>query len=118
MRHDELYLRDIIEAADAVAGFLVNVREDQFSSNDLLRSATLQKLIMIGEAAARLSQQFKSRHAEVEWADIVAFRNIVVHAYFSVHWPIVWATATTDVPALREQILSILEAEYPGESPK
>ncbi len=44
----------------------------------------LQKLIVIGEAAARLSDEFKTRYSKVEWRDIVAFRNILVHAYFSV----------------------------------
>jgi len=116
LRRDELYLRDIVEAADAIADFLVNIQEDHFVGNDLLRSAVLQKLIMIGEAAARLAQDFKARYPEVEWADIVAFRNIAVHVYFSVQWPIVWVTATQDVPALRQQIQSILAAEWPGES--
>lgn len=118
MRRDELYLRDIVEAADAIAGFLANVREDHFVDNDLLRSAVLQKLIMIGEAAARLSEELKDSHPEIEWADIVAFRNIAIHAYFSVQWPIVWITATQDVPALRQQVLHILAAEWPGETPQ
>ena len=52
-------------------------------------------------------------HPEVEWADIVAFRNIAVHAYFGVQWPIVWVAATEDAPALREQVSRILATEYP-----
>jgi uncharacterized protein with HEPN domain len=47
----------------------------------------------------------------VEWRDIVAFRNIAVHAYFSVQWDIVWATAHDDVPVLRSQDLQILQNE-------
>ena len=66
---------------------------------------------MIGEAAARLSQIFREAHPQVEWRDIIAFRNIAVHAYFAVQWDIVWATAADDVPVLRRQILEILQAE-------
>jgi uncharacterized protein with HEPN domain len=44
----------------------------------------------------------------VPWQDIVAFRNIAVHAYFSVDWTIVWNAATVDVPALKKQIEAIL----------
>jgi uncharacterized protein with HEPN domain len=68
----------------------------------------LQKLIVIGEAAARLSDEFQQKSPEIPWADIVGFRNIAVHEYFAVNWQIVWATATRDVPMLREQISKLL----------
>jgi len=77
------------------------------------RSATLHKLTIIGEASARLSDDLKARYSDVEWRDIVAFRNIAVHSYFSVDWAIVWVAATTEAPALRTQVLQILSAEYP-----
>ena len=117
MRGDALYLADIVEAADAIAGFVAEVQEEAFTGNDLVRSAVLQKLAMIGEAAARLSANFKDRHSQIEWADIVAFRNIAVHAYFSVNWSIVWVAATEDAPALRKQVAQILASEYPDTRP-
>jgi uncharacterized protein with HEPN domain len=109
-------LGDIVEAADAIAAFIAGAIREGFVGNDLLRSAVLQKLTVIGEAASRLSEDFKGRHAGVEWADIVAFRNIAVHAYFSVDWPIVWTAATEDAPALRKQVAAILASE-PHEQP-
>ena len=117
MRPEALYLTDIVEAADAVAEFLQGVERDSFLGNELLRSAVLQKLSVIGEAAARLSGEFTACHPEVEWADIIAFRNIVVHAYFNVDWSIVWVAATEDAPLLQERIVRILQAEYPDEPP-
>ena len=110
MRHDELYLNDIIEAADAIDRFLLNVSEDSFLEDELRQSAVLQKLMIIGESAARLSPEFKARHPEIEWRDIIAFRNIAVHAYFTVNWRIVWYTAIHDAPLLRKQIAEILES--------
>jgi uncharacterized protein with HEPN domain len=71
----------------------------------------------IGEAAARLSLDFKNRHPETDWADIVAFRNIAVHAYFSVDWGTVWVAATEDAPSLRRQVTAILQAEFPDVPP-
>jgi uncharacterized protein with HEPN domain len=78
-------------------------------ANELLQSAVLQKLTVIGEAASKLSQEFRDLHPEVEWNDIVSLRNIAVHAYFAVDWPIVWVTASQEVPVLRSQIAQILE---------
>lgn len=108
MRRELLYLRDIVEAAETIHRFLDGVARNDFLRNDLLGSAVLQKLIVIGEAAARLPRDFRDQHSEIEWLDIIAFRNIAVHAYFSIDWEIVWITATLDVPALKLDVLNIL----------
>lgn len=73
----------------------------------------LQKLIVIGEAAARLPRAFTEQHPEIPWPDIVAFRNIAVHEYFAVDWHIVWVTAAQEVPLLRQQIVALLEKSGP-----
>lgn len=53
--------------------------DSDFFNDELRQSAILQKLIVIGEAASRLSPELCAAHPEVEWADIVGFRNIAVH---------------------------------------
>lgn len=115
MRLEKLYLLDIIEAADAIQRFCEPVDESEFLSDELRQSAVLQKLIVIGEAAAHLSGEFRQKYHAIEWEDIVGFRNIVVHQYFAVLWQIVWNTALHDVPDLRLKITQILEEEYQGE---
>ena len=111
MRRERLYLQDILEACDTIQAFLQGIDPSAFLASELHEAATLQKLTVIGEAAARLSQTFREAHPQVEWRDIVALRNISVHAYFAVQWDIVWATATDDVPVLRRQVLEILQTE-------
>ncbi len=108
MRPEQLYLTDIVDAADAIARFLEDVERETFLNDELRQSAVLQKLIVIGEAASRLSDEFRSHHPIVEWRDVVGFRNIAIHEYFSVNWEIVWFTATQDVPFLREKVAAIL----------
>ena len=44
MRHEKLYLTDIVEAADDIAQFLVGVEALSFRESDLLRSAVVQTL--------------------------------------------------------------------------
>jgi uncharacterized protein with HEPN domain len=113
MRREDLYLCDILEAAGAIAKFISGSSEEHFCENDLLRSAVLQKLSIIGESAARLSDDFKSRRPQLPWREIVGFRNIAIHAYFAVDWQIVWGAATINAPQLRNQISQILSNEYP-----
>jgi len=115
MRPEKLYLLDIIEATDAIARFCEPVSEDAFLQDELRQSAVLQKLIVIGEAAAHLPGDFRERYRDIEWEDIVGFRNIAVHEYFAILWQIVWNTAIQDVPELRRKILNILANEYQGD---
>jgi len=115
MRPEVLYLQDIVEAAEAIGRFVACVRRRDFMKDELRQAGVLQKLIVIGEAAAHLSREFRDRHPEVEWADIVGFRNIAVHEYFGVSWRIVWVTATDDVPDLHARVSRILSDEYAGD---
>jgi len=115
MRPERLYLNDIVEAVDSIRDFLDGIQESTFLNDDLIRSAVLQKLTVIGEAAARLPAEFCERHVQIPWRDIVAFRNIAVHAYFAVEWPIVWVAATEEAPLLRDQVAEILAQEFAGE---
>ncbi len=111
MRREKLYLTDMVQAASAIARFLRGVEREAFVQDELRQSAVLQKLIVIGEAAARLPRQFCAQHSEIPWADVVGFRNIAVHQYFAVNWDIVWTTATLELPDLREQVARILAEE-------
>lgn len=111
MRREYLYLRDILDACDMVQTFLEGMDAATFLTSELHKAAILQKLTVIGEAAAHLSESFRDTHPQIEWRDIVAFRNIAIHAYFAVQWDIVWATASDDVPVLRRQVLEIVQAE-------
>jgi uncharacterized protein with HEPN domain len=115
MRDEGLCLADIVDAADAIDRFLSGMTEDDWIEDELRQSAVMHRLIIIGEAAARLSKEFRERHAEIDWADIVGFRNYAIHEYFAVSWSIVWITATEDVPRLRIEIARILAEEYGGD---
>jgi uncharacterized protein with HEPN domain len=111
MRRDELYLDDIIEAADHLASFLAGLDFEAFLKSELIRSAVVQKLAIIGEAAAPMSDKLRSRHPQVPWPQIIAFRNILIHAYFGTDWNEVWKASRVDCPVLRRQGVDILAAE-------
>jgi uncharacterized protein with HEPN domain len=114
-RHDLLYLSDMVEAADAVATFVAGVSREAFVANDLLRTAVLKKLEIMGEASRAISDEFKATHPAVPWTLIKGLRNVAVHAYFRIDWGQVWVTATRHAPETRDQIAAILASEFPEE---
>lgn len=87
---------------------------DEWLGNDLVRYAVLQRLTVIGEAARRLSPETQRLAANVPWRLMGDFRNLAVHNYFSVEWPLVWSMAHGDVPRLLEQVRAMLAQHYPA----
>jgi uncharacterized protein with HEPN domain len=65
MRRDDLYLSDSIEAADHIATFLGHLDLEGFRQSELVRSAVVQKLAIIGEAAARISDKLTGRYPQI-----------------------------------------------------
>ena len=112
-RPDDLYLADIVEAAEAIRLFLDRLERpgrEGFVGDDLVRSAVLQKLSIIGEAAARVAEDTRIAYPDIPWKQARDMRNLLVHAYFAVDWDVVWTTATDSVPRLARQISRILES--------
>jgi uncharacterized protein with HEPN domain len=103
----------MLEALDSVAKMTGGRTEAEFLGDETLRYAVAHRLTVVGEAAAKLSPELRERHPSVPWADIVGLRNILVHEYFGIHWPLVWQTATDHAPLLRAQIAEVLRAEFP-----
>ena len=90
---------------------VAGVTEEEFLYNEMLRYAVAQRLTIVGEASSRVTAEQKLRTPHIPWADIVAFRNIIVHEYFGIYWPLVWQTAVDHAPALRAQVAALLALE-------
>jgi len=64
---------------------------------------------LIGEAASRLPENWRTSHAEIPWRQIIAMRNVMIHGYDLVVSDVLWDVATNDVPKLRGEIELLLE---------
>jgi uncharacterized protein with HEPN domain len=101
-----------VEAARAIERFVMGQDFNEFEQNEMMNSAVLQKLTVIGEAASRLPKEFTSLFPDIPWVDLIGFRNIAIHEYFAIHWDIAWVAATEEVPILKEQVEKILREEF------
>jgi uncharacterized protein with HEPN domain len=106
---DELRVRHVLDAIAEIDTYLENVSLQQFLSNSEKRFATIKQLEIIGEACARISPTTKEKYPEVEWNNIIGFRNISIHEYFGVNFQIVWQIVQNDLPLLKTQFSQMLD---------
>ncbi len=107
-------LIDIIEAADAIAKFLEGPKTfENFVNDEILHSAVLYKLVIIGEASAHLSEELIGKYNKEDWVRIKDFRNYIVHEYWGTSLPRVWDSAMVETPTLRRYCIDMFRAEFP-----
>jgi uncharacterized protein with HEPN domain len=91
------------EAASAIATYAARGRA-AFENDSTVRDAILYQIVVIGEAAKAVVAADDSIALEiprVEWSLWAKMRDRITHQYWATDNEIVWATASTDVPALR-----------------
>lgn len=65
----------------------------------------VKEVEIIGEAAYKLTKEFRESHPEIEWDDIIAMRHVLVHGYYQVSPDKLWDTVIKDLEPLRPIIL-------------
>jgi len=58
-------------------------------------------LIVIGEEANKLSEEFKDANDDIDWFRLRGLRNRIVHDYRGTNYNIVWEIVKTDIPVLK-----------------
>ncbi len=84
----------------------------EFERNKLIRFAVERQILVIGEAAKHLSEEFIGNNTQVPWRKIIALRNIIAHEYGEILVERIWLTATIHIPELLRNINLIFEV-YP-----
>ncbi|MBI4289551.1 MAG: DUF86 domain-containing protein [Chloroflexi bacterium] len=116
MKSDNAYLRDILDALDAIQAFVRDRSKEDFLSSDLLQSAVIRKLEIIGEATKKLSKEFRGKYKHVAWKSAAGMRDLLIHHYLGVDAGRVWDTVKESLPSFRQQIHDILGEIEKGQS--
>jgi uncharacterized protein with HEPN domain len=103
-----LLLGDMLEAAEKISRYTSGMDYDAFSNNDLVIDAVARNFEIIGEAAARVDQEFRHSHPEIEWKYITAFRNRIIHEYFGIDYEIMWMIIQHNVSDLINQLKELI----------
>ena len=105
MRDDALLL-DIVTAAKDALSFIGDLDWAAFQNSRLHQNAVVRSLEIIGEAAGKLSNDFRERHPAIDWHNAINMRHRLIHAYGDVRLDIVWDVTSS-------KLLPMIEALEP-----
>jgi uncharacterized protein with HEPN domain len=66
----------------------------------MLQFATQRVLQIVGEAASKVSEEYRQAHPEIPWQQIAAFRHRLVHDYTRIDLARVWEIVELQVGPL------------------
>src|SRR3546814_62219 len=103
-RRDDALVSDLREAAARIRMYLDGLDYAGFLGDIRTQDAVVRNLEILGEAAKRLSPEFRAHHPQIEWSQIAGMRDRLIHHYFGVNWEIVWNVVQERLPDLIEHL--------------
>ena len=112
MPKDELvYVGHMLDKAHEALSLLHGKTRQDYDSDSILRLALTHLIQVIGEAARRVSPQFRERYPEIPWDAIAGMRSKIVHDYMKVDEDIVWDSVTQELQPLIDELRKIVPPE-------
>jgi len=103
-RRDAALLWDMLQYAREAAFFVQGRTWDDYRRDRMLRAAVERVVGIVGEAASKISKDYRGGHPEVPWGTIAGQRHLLVHEYGRIDDAKIWEVATTHVPSLIGQL--------------
>lgn len=104
-RHDDgVRLRHMLDhAAEATSLARGKTRRD-LGEDRMLELSLVRLLEVVGEAAARVSDETREQFSGIPWKSIVGLRNRLIHGYDAVDLDVLWDIVQRDLPPLIRQL--------------
>ena len=109
-RDPRAFLWDVREAALAIQSFTAGMDAAAYATNEMAQAAVERKFEIIGEALNQLSKLDVALAARIpDLAQIVAFRNQLIHGYAAVNISTVWNVTQNALPPLISAVQAVLD---------
>lgn len=112
MRPDErdaAYLWDMLNAAREAHMTVEKLAPDAFLEDWLRRRALERTLEVLGEAAGKVSEEFRAAHPDIDWRGLIGQRNVLAHEYGRINHRLLFEAANRRLPPLIRRLQELLE---------
>ncbi len=108
---DRIRLEHMLEAATKARSLAKGRERDHLVQDEPFLMALIKYLEIIGEAAAKTTDETQRANPAIPWRQIVGMRNRLIHVYFDVNIYLVWRTVDEDLPPIIAEIERTLAVE-------
>lgn len=91
-------LEHMLEMAQSLKGANTAHTYEEILSDRILFYGLAKMAEIIGEAAYKLTIEFKETHAELPWKQIIGMRHLLVHGYYTISPEVLWDVIQNDIP--------------------
>ena len=81
MQRDLQFLLDMLQSSELITTYTAQCAKDKFVDNVQLQDAVIRRLLIIGEAARRVSEATRQNLPTISWQEINGMQNRLVHDY-------------------------------------
>lgn len=106
-REWRFYVTDMIGFAEKVVAYTEGLDQKKFVASGLNYDATVRNLELIGEAATRIPASVREYAPHIQWREIIALRNRLIHGYLGIDNDTWWSVIQEDVPPLLDALLAL-----------
>jgi uncharacterized protein with HEPN domain len=111
MQRDLQFLLDMLQSAELIIQYTAGCSKNEFLNNIQLQDSVIRRLLIIAEAARRVSETMRKSLPNILWQEINGMRNRLVHEYDDINLNIVWDVVQNEIPILIEQLNSKVHSE-------
>ncbi len=104
-----VFLEHILNSIQRISSFTKGISKNTFLKKEMVQSAVIRELEIIGEAVKNLPSDVTAKYPEIPWKKIAGMRDKLIHNYFGVDFELTYDIIEKDVPALKEQIVKIIK---------
>lgn len=110
MKRDyKLFLKDIIDAMDAIERFIEGMELDDLIKDDKTSSAVMRKFEILGEAARNIPDWMREKYPQIPWKRMAGMRDRLIHGYFGIDYKLVWDAIKIEIPKVKPEFQKILK---------
>ena len=107
----EVRLRHMPDHAREAVELVSGKTQADLTNTRLLQLGLVRLVEIVGEAAASIPKDQRTKYPEIPWQDVVGMRNKLIHEYDRIDLDILWDTITVELPDLIETLHAILPPE-------
>ena len=111
MKHEEPFLKHILDEISFLLKETNGLRFEEFMQNEVLKRACSRSLEIIGEASRSIPEELRNQYKDIPWKRMAGMRDKLIHGYFGVDYESVWAVATERISEIKHPLEKMIKEQ-------